>query len=210
MCTCVLHVHMCATCTYVCYMYIYYVLCVCCFLFRSPSQPVGRGQAEDDRETGHVWRLCSGRCRLSRRSQQGLLQGRGQGVWVCMCVTLCVSVCMWLPFTSPSLPQMRIHSSSSHKLPTSKCSDYFFNYFTLGLVQSHDGHMIVTWWSHDGHMIVTWVCSVWLHISIVCSSLSQDVLFDCTTHRVRKLVMHNNVPGHYNFNMLVNSQCVLP
>lgn len=30
--------------------------------------------------------------------------------------------------------QMRIHSSASHKLPTSKCSDYFFNYFTLGLV----------------------------------------------------------------------------
>ncbi|CAI8043991.1 UPF0183 protein C16orf70 homolog [Geodia barretti] len=57
--------------------------------------------------------------------------------------------------------KMRIHSSGSHKLPTSKCSDYFFNYFTLGL----------------------------------------DVLFDCATHRVRKMVMHNNVPGHYNFNM---------
>ena len=33
--------------------------------------------------------------------------------------------------------QMRIHSSASHKLPTSKCSDYFFNYFTLGLVRAH-------------------------------------------------------------------------
>ena len=32
-------------------------------------------------------------------------------------------------------------------------------------------------------------------------SLLQDVLFDCATHRVRKMVMHNNVPGHYNFNM---------
>ncbi len=30
---------------------------------------------------------------------------------------------------------MRIHSPSPHKLPVSKCSDYFFNYITLGVVR---------------------------------------------------------------------------
>jgi len=29
--------------------------------------------------------------------------------------------------------KMRIHSPSPHKLPPTRCSDYFFNYFTLGL-----------------------------------------------------------------------------
>ena len=32
--------------------------------------------------------------------------------------------------------------------------------YSLGTIpQSHDGHMVVTWWSHDGHMVVTW----WSH-----------------------------------------------
>ena len=32
--------------------------------------------------------------------------------------------------------QMRIHSPSPHKLAQSKSSDYFFNYFTLGIVSN--------------------------------------------------------------------------
>lgn len=31
--------------------------------------------------------------------------------------------------------QMKIHSPSPHKQVSSKCNDYFFNYFTLGLVR---------------------------------------------------------------------------
>ena len=40
-------------------------------------------------------------------------------------------------------------------------SDYFYNYFTLGI----------------------------------------DILFDGKTHTVTKLVLHNNYPGHYDFNI---------
>lgn len=29
----------------------------------------------------------------------------------------------------------------------------------------------------------------------------QDILFDSTTHLVKKFVLHTNYPGHYNFNM---------
>lgn len=31
----------------------------------------------------------------------------------------------------------------------------------------------------------------------------QDILFDSTTHLVKKFVLHTNFPGHYNFNMQV-------
>ncbi|XP_072135497.1 phagosome assembly factor 1 isoform X1 [Mobula birostris] len=57
--------------------------------------------------------------------------------------------------------KMKIHSPSPHKQVPSKCNDYFFNYFTLGV----------------------------------------DVLFDATTHQVKKFVLHTNYPGHYNFNI---------
>lgn len=57
--------------------------------------------------------------------------------------------------------KMRIHSQSQNKLPTSKTSDYFFNYFTLGL----------------------------------------DILFDGTSHQVKKFILHTNYPGHYDFNI---------
>ncbi|XP_049578787.1 phagosome assembly factor 1 isoform X1 [Syngnathus scovelli] len=57
--------------------------------------------------------------------------------------------------------KMKIHSPSPHKEVTSKCNDYFFNYFTLGV----------------------------------------DILFDSTTHLVKKFVLHTNYPGHYNFNI---------
>ncbi|XP_015224015.1 phagosome assembly factor 1 isoform X1 [Lepisosteus oculatus] len=57
--------------------------------------------------------------------------------------------------------KMKIHSPSPHKQVPSKCNDYFFNYFTLGV----------------------------------------DILFDATTHLVKKFVLHTNYPGHYNFNI---------
>ncbi|CAG5958496.1 unnamed protein product, partial [Menidia menidia] len=57
--------------------------------------------------------------------------------------------------------KMKIHSPSPHKQVPSKCNDYFFNYFTLGL----------------------------------------DILFDSSTHLVKKFVLHTNYPGHYNFNI---------
>uniref|UniRef100_A0A8P4K133 Phagosome assembly factor 1 n=1 Tax=Dicentrarchus labrax TaxID=13489 RepID=A0A8P4K133_DICLA len=57
--------------------------------------------------------------------------------------------------------KMKIHSPSPHKQVPSKCNDYFFNYFTLGV----------------------------------------DILFDSTSHLVKKFVLHTNFPGHYNFNI---------
>uniref|UniRef100_A0A182P764 Uncharacterized protein n=1 Tax=Anopheles epiroticus TaxID=199890 RepID=A0A182P764_9DIPT len=57
--------------------------------------------------------------------------------------------------------KMKIHSPSAHRRVQSKRSDYFFNYFTLGI----------------------------------------DVLFDARTHKTKKIIMHTNYPGHYNFNM---------
>uniref|UniRef100_A0A8D3E123 Phagosome assembly factor 1 n=1 Tax=Scophthalmus maximus TaxID=52904 RepID=A0A8D3E123_SCOMX len=59
--------------------------------------------------------------------------------------------------------KMKIHSPSPHKQVPSKCNDYFFNYFTLGV----------------------------------------DILFDSTSHLVKKFVLHTNYPGHYNFNIIV-------
>uniref|UniRef100_A0A671RX84 UPF0183 protein C16orf70 n=1 Tax=Sinocyclocheilus anshuiensis TaxID=1608454 RepID=A0A671RX84_9TELE len=57
--------------------------------------------------------------------------------------------------------KMKIHSPSPHKQVPSKCNDYFFNYYILGV----------------------------------------DILFDSTTHLVKKFVLHTNFPGHYNFNI---------
>lgn len=57
--------------------------------------------------------------------------------------------------------KMRIHSPNAHRRVTASRSDYFFNYFTLGM----------------------------------------DVLFDARSHLVKKIVLHTNYPGHYNFNM---------
>nr|CAG4636205.1 EOG090X06XP [Eubosmina coregoni]SVE69825.1 EOG090X06XP [Eubosmina coregoni] len=57
--------------------------------------------------------------------------------------------------------KMRIHSPNAHRREPAPFSDYFYNYFTLGL----------------------------------------DALFDGKYHRLKKLVLHTNYPGHYNFNM---------
>lgn len=57
--------------------------------------------------------------------------------------------------------KMKIHSPSAHRRVQTKRSDFFFNYFTLGV----------------------------------------DVLFDARTQRCKKMILHTNYPGHYNFNM---------
>lgn len=31
----------------------------------------------------------------------------------------------------------------------------------------------------------------------------QDILFDASSHKVKKIIMHTNFPGHYNFNVYV-------
>lgn len=57
--------------------------------------------------------------------------------------------------------KMKIHAPSTHDRPVARRSDFFFNYFTLGL----------------------------------------DVLFDARTQRCKKLILHTNYTGHYNFNI---------
>ncbi|XP_077283335.1 PHAF1 protein CG7083 isoform X2 [Arctopsyche grandis] len=66
--------------------------------------------------------------------------------------------------------KMRIHSPQARRRHYAAKSDYFFNYFTLGL----------------------------------------DVLFDARTQKVKKLVLHTNYPGHYNFNMYHRCEFHLP
>uniref|UniRef100_A0A8C5H5A6 Uncharacterized protein n=1 Tax=Gouania willdenowi TaxID=441366 RepID=A0A8C5H5A6_GOUWI len=66
--------------------------------------------------------------------------------------------------------KMKIHSPSPHKQIPSKCNDYFFNYFTLGV----------------------------------------DILFDSTSHLVKKFVLHTNFPGHYNFNIYYRCDFRIP
>ncbi|CAG9813130.1 unnamed protein product [Phaedon cochleariae] len=62
--------------------------------------------------------------------------------------------------------KMRIHSPNAHRKISATRSDYFFNYFTLGM----------------------------------------DVLFDAKSHLVKKIVLHTNYPGHYNFNMYMRCE----
>ncbi|KAJ8941737.1 hypothetical protein NQ318_023333 [Aromia moschata] len=62
--------------------------------------------------------------------------------------------------------KMRIHSPNAHRKITATKSDYFFNYFTLGL----------------------------------------DILFDARSHYAKKIVLHTNYPGHYNFNMYMRCE----
>ena len=35
------------------------------------------------------------------------------------------------------------------------------------------------------------------------SIFPKDILFDATSHKVKKFILHTNLPGHYNFNMWV-------
>lgn len=57
--------------------------------------------------------------------------------------------------------KMKIHSPNAHRRAQTKRSDFFFNYFTLGI----------------------------------------DILFDARTQKCKKILLHTNYPGHYNFNM---------
>lgn len=66
--------------------------------------------------------------------------------------------------------KMKIHSPASHLRLRSPSSDYFYNYFTLGI----------------------------------------DILFDASTHQVRKFILHSNYPGHYNFNMYCRCEFKIP
>ncbi|KAK3580322.1 hypothetical protein CHS0354_003556 [Potamilus streckersoni] len=66
--------------------------------------------------------------------------------------------------------KMKIHSPDAHKRVKSKFSDYFYNYFTMGV----------------------------------------DILFDASTHEVKKFILHTNYPGHYNFNMYYRCEFKIP
>lgn len=83
---------------------------------------------------------------------------------------------------------MKIHSPSPHKQVSSKCNDYFFNYFTLGVVG------VPSWGCRDG-------VSSCGPADGCCCLCPQDILFDSSSHLVKKFVLHTNFPGHYNFNM---------
>jgi hypothetical protein len=41
---------------------------------------------------------------------------------------------------------------------------------------------------------------------IVPNLFRQDVLFDARSHLVKKLVLHTNYPGHYNFNIYMRCE----
>ena len=74
---------------------------------------------------------------------------------------------------------MKIHSSHQRKFTSTGYSDYFFNYITLGLVSKH---------------LESWnCCDLILFI--------KDLLFDGVTNDVKKVILHTNHAGHYNFNM---------
>ncbi|XP_057653388.1 PHAF1 protein CG7083 isoform X2 [Diorhabda carinulata] len=62
--------------------------------------------------------------------------------------------------------KMKIHSPNPDRKITAIRSDYFFNYFTLGM----------------------------------------DILFDANTNTAKKIVLHTNYPGHYNFNMYMRCE----
>ena len=82
--------------------------------------------------------------------------------------------------------QMRIHSPYPYKLDQSNSSDYFYNYFTLGLVSRQ-------------LMGNEFRCACFLNNETLSSC--QDILFDANSHKVKKIILHTNFPGHYNFNM---------
>ena len=48
----------------------------------------------------------------------------------------------------------------------------------------------------------------WLLSKNLSTFLPQDILFDAYSHQVKKFILHTNFPGHYNFNMWVNT-CML-
>ena len=126
---------------------------------------------------------------------------------------------------------MKIHSANPDKPPHSGQSDYFFNYFTLGLVRMYCVCVCVCVCARVCVCVcvcvqvcvcvcarvcacvhATYVCTymcvcvcacvcVCVHAIIMCNFIIQDVLFDATDHRAKKFIMHTNIPGDYNFDM---------
>ena len=71
-----------------------------------------------------------------------------------------------------------MQSSSGEADEGGVACDYVLNYFALGLVRFH---------------VELYVC--FLLIS------SQDLVIDVSTHTLRKILLHTNTPGHYDFAM---------
>lgn len=74
--------------------------------------------------------------------------------------------------------KMKIHSPNAHRKASLLKSDYFYNYFTFGMVG--------------------------LNLAQLDNSYTfcfQDILFDAKHNKVKKFILHTNFPGHYNFNM---------
>ena len=75
--------------------------------------------------------------------------------------------------------KMKIHSPNAHRRSAALRSDYFYNYFTMGMVRYH----------------------ISFGILILSTFMLQDILFDAKNNKVKKFILHTNFPGHYNFNM---------
>ena len=76
--------------------------------------------------------------------------------------------------------KMKIHSPNAHRKASLLKSDYFYNYFTFGMVRRNN---------------INWTAWFVLKVSF------QDLLFDAKHNKVKKFILHTNFPGHYNFNM---------
>ena len=76
--------------------------------------------------------------------------------------------------------KMKIHSPNAHRKASLLKSDYFYNYFTFGMVSSASSLLPPD------------------NTDIICF---QDILFDAKHNKVKKFILHTNFPGHYNFNM---------
>ena len=82
---------------------------------------------------------------------------------------------------------MKIHSPNAHRRSAALRSDYFYNYFTMGMVTpAHIYHI-----EDNGDLS-------WKHLD---ETQFQDILFDAKNNKVKKFILHTNYPGHYNFNM---------
>ena len=77
--------------------------------------------------------------------------------------------------------KMKIHSPNAHRKASLLKSDYFYNYFTFGMVS-----------------LSSLSLSLPDNTDIICF---QDILFDAKHNKVKKFILHTNFPGHYNFNM---------
>lgn len=89
--------------------------------------------------------------------------------------------------------KMKIHAprdQQSHHM--SDRSDYFFNYFSLGLVRQ-----LVSFLGLE-------------YENCRRSNTLQDILFDAVTQRAKKFVLHTNYPGHYDFNIYYRCMFKIP